>query len=145
MEKHSRLCLLVATGLMSALAWSQTTTGAPNSGPAAQDNKATIEGLVRDVACPIQNLEATATHLSMKCLRACAKAGSPLVILTKDGELYLPISDKMPDTDQRQELMPFLGKYVRASGTVYERKGTHAIAINKIEEMKDVRLTIQDQ
>jgi hypothetical protein len=81
----------------------------------------------------------------MKCLRACAKAGSPLVILTKDGGLYMPISDKMPDTDQRQKLMPYLGKYVRASGTVYERKGTHAIAISEIVEEKDVHLTIEDQ
>ena len=81
----------------------------------------------------------------MKCLRDCAKAGSPLVILTKDGELYTPISDRMPDQDQRQKLMPFLGKYVRASGTVFERKGTHAIAISEIEELKDVRLTIEDQ
>ena len=109
------------------------------------ESTATIEGLGRDIACPIQNLEATATHLSMKCLRACAKAGSPLVILTKDGELYVPISDKMPDTDQRQKLMPFLGKYVQVSGTVYERKGTHAIAIGKIKELKDVNLTIEDQ
>jgi len=81
----------------------------------------------------------------MKCLRACAKNGSPLVILTKDGDLYLPISDKMPDTDQRQKLMPFLGKYVRASGTVYERKGTHAIVISEIKELKDVHLTIEDR
>src|SRR5215471_2881084 len=88
--------------------------------------------------CPIQNLEATATHLSMKCLRACAKAGSPLVILTKDGELYLPISAEMPDTDQRQKLTPFLGKYVQATGVVYERKGTHAIAISDIQWLKDV-------
>jgi DNA/RNA endonuclease YhcR with UshA esterase domain len=57
----------------------------------------------------------------------------------------VPISDTMPDEDQRQKLMPFLGKYVRASGTVYERKGTHAIAINQIEEAKDVHLTIEDQ
>jgi len=83
--------------------------------------------------------------LSMKCLRACAKAGSPLVILTKDGELYFPISATMPDTDQRQKLMPFLGKYVQATGTVYERKGTRAIVINDIHELKDVHLTVEDQ
>jgi hypothetical protein len=135
------LCFLVCAG-MSILALSQAAKDTPKT---AAESKATIEGLVRDVACPIQNLEATATHLSMKCLLACARKGSPLVILTKDGDLYLPISDEMPDTDQRQKLMPFLGKYVRASGTVYERKGTHAIAINDIEELKDVHLNIEDQ
>ena len=130
---------------MCALASSQTAADTPQTEAPAQEHKATIEGLVRDIACPIQNLEATATHLSMKCLRDCVKAGSPLAILTKDGELYVPISDKMPDEDQRQRLMPFVGKYVRASGTVYERKGTRAIAINEIRELKDVKLKIEDQ
>jgi len=51
----------------------------------------------------------------------------------------------MPDINQRQKLMPFLGKYVRASGTVYERKGTHAIMIDEIKELKDVHLTIEDR
>ena len=46
------------------------------------------------------------------------RGGSPLVILTDDGHLYFPISNKMPDTDQRQKLMPFVGKNVRATGTV---------------------------
>jgi hypothetical protein len=140
MKAFLTLCLLVST-----VALSQTATDPPKAGTSTHERKVAIEGLVRDIACPIQNVEATVTHLSMKCLRACAKAGSPLVILTKEGELYVPISDKMPDTDQRQRLMPFLGKYVRASGTVYERKGTHAIAISRIEELKDVPLIIEDQ
>lgn len=143
--KRMHLGLLILVGLMSSVGSCQTTTGTPKIEVPVNEHKATIEGLVRDIACPIQNLEATATYLSMKCLRACAKAGSPLVILTKDGELYVPISDKMPDTDQRQRLTPFLGKYVRASGVVYERKGTHAIAINEIAEMKDVHLNIDNQ
>jgi len=135
--------LLVAVAL--TLAFSQTPASSPKADAPSNESQATIEGLVRDIACPIQNLEATATHLSMKCLQECAKNGSPLVILTKDGELYMPISSKMPDTDQRPALMPFLGKYVRATGTVYERKGTHAIVIAEIHELKDVPLKIEDQ
>jgi hypothetical protein len=46
----------------------------------------------------------------------------------------------MPDKDQRQALMPFVGKYVRASGIVFERTGTHAIVITEIKEMKEVRV-----
>jgi hypothetical protein len=103
----------------------------------------TIEGLVRDIACPIQNLDGDATHLSLKCVTDCVKAGSPVVILTKDGELYLPISDKMPDYSQKQRLMPFLGKYVRVKGISFERNGTHAIVITGITEMKEVHLTLQ--
>ncbi len=71
------------------------------------------------------------------------KGGSPLVILTKEGRLYFPISAKMPDTDQRQVLMPFVAKYARASGIVFERTGTHAIVITEIKEMKDV--TVKDE
>lgn len=137
--------ILVACGITLSLALAEAPANPSNTETPAHQTQTTIEGLVRDIACPIQNLEATATHLSMKCLQECAKNGSPLVILTKDGELYVPISGKMPDTDQRQALMPFLGKYVRASGTVYERKGTRAIVIARIAELKDVPLKIEDQ
>jgi hypothetical protein len=41
--------------------------------------------------------------------------------------------------------VPFLGKYVRVTGAVYERKGIHAIAIGEIKELKGVHLTIEDQ
>jgi hypothetical protein len=114
------------------------------AGARANVSNQTIEGLVRDVACPIQNLDNHATSLSLKCVQDCVKGGSPLVILTQDGRLYFPISAKMPDTDQRQELMPFVGKYVRASGIVFERTGTHAIVITEIKEMKEVTLTIDE-
>ena len=98
-----------------------------------------IEGLVRDVACPIQNLDNHPTGMGAKCVQDCVKGGSPLVILTKDGRLYFPISAKMPDTNQRQTVMPFVGKYVQASGIVLERTGIHAIVITEIKEMKRFR------
>src|SRR5215469_8558602 len=146
LDMHKSLPLvLLACVVTLSLALAQTPANPSNPGTSSHQTQTTIEGLVRDIACPIQNLEATATHLSMKCLLACARKGSPLIILTKDGELYLPISDKIPDEDQRPRLMPFLGKYIRASGTVYERKGTHAIAINEIVELKNVPLNIEDQ
>jgi hypothetical protein len=99
-----------------------------------------IEGLVRDVACPIQNHASTATDFNLQCALACARSGSPLIILTKAGDIYFPITDRMPDPSQRQRLMPFVGKYVRALGQVFERNGTRAIAITEIHELKGVRL-----
>jgi hypothetical protein len=105
-----------------------------------QPAKTTIEGLVRDISCPVQNKAATATTFNLKCAVECARNGSPLIILSKDGVIYIPISNSMPDKDQRQRLMPLLGKYVKATGTVYERSGTRAIAIDHIVEMKDVHL-----
>jgi hypothetical protein len=101
---------------------------------------ATIEGLIRDIACPIQNKNATATGFNRKCAEECAKLGSPLILLTNDGVLYTPISASMPDQDQRQRLMPFLGKYVRVTGQVFERTGTHAIVIREIHEVKNAHL-----
>ena len=114
-------------------------------GSRANRSEATIEGLLRDIACPIQNLDGNATHLSMKCVLGCVRAGSPLAILTKDGDLYLPISDKMPDYSQRQKLMPFMGKYVRVNGIAFERNGTHAIVITEIAEMKEVHVTSEGE
>lgn len=99
-----------------------------------------IEGLVRDVACPIQNHESTATNFNLQCALDCAKKGSPLIILTKSGEVYFPMSSQMPDTNQRAKLVPYVGKFVRATGQVYELNGTRTIAITSIQEMKDVHL-----
>ena len=102
--------------------------------------KATIEGLVRDVACPIQNHKSTSTNFNMDCALACAKSGSPLVILTKDGDMYFPISDQMPDPSQREKMMPFVGKQVRATGTVYRRNGTRSMVISQIREVKGIKV-----
>jgi len=145
MNPFQRVCLLAGCGIASILAASQPRQKTSMPGSRAHASQATIEGLLRDLACPIQNLDSKATAFSPKCVMDCVKGGSPLVILTMDGELYVHISDKMPDTDQWQKLKPFLGKYVRASGAVYARKGTHAIAINNIEELKGVRLNVEDQ
>jgi hypothetical protein len=100
----------------------------------------TIEGLVRDIACPIQEKRATARNFSLKCALECARLGSPLIILTDDGTLYMPISSSMPDQDQRERLSPFVGKYVQVRGQVFERQGTRAIMIQDITELKGVKL-----
>jgi hypothetical protein len=104
------------------------------------EHKVTLEGLVRDIACPIQNHRASATDFNLECAKECAKGGSPLIILTKSGDIYTPMSTTMPDTSQNEKLMPFLGKFVRVSGAVYTRRGTRAITIESIEEMKGVKL-----
>jgi hypothetical protein len=142
MIRALKIGLLACCGMLVAASQSpQITTDM--AGARANVSHETIEGLLRDVACPIQNLDNHPTSMGGKCVRDCVKGGSPLVILTKDDRLYFPISAKMPDTDQRQVLMPFVGKYVRASGIVFERTGTHAIVITEITEMKEV--TVKDE
>jgi Xaa-Pro aminopeptidase len=51
-----------------------------------------------------------------------------------------PISDSMPDKIQRERLLPFVGKYVRATGHVFERGGSRAIALETITDLKNVPL-----
>lgn len=100
----------------------------------------TISGLVRDIACPIENKASTARRFNRDCALACARQGSPLAILTEDGTMYLPISASMPDTDQRSKLMPFVGKYVHVVGDIYQRKGLHAVVIKQIKEDPSIRV-----
>ena len=95
----------------------------------------TIVGFVRDTACLLRNKNATVAkdEESRKCIIQCVRAGSPLAILTKSGELYTPFSAQIPDRDERRRLLPYAGKYVRATGRLFERGGTHAISIEKLE------------
>ena len=94
----------------------------------------TVEGLVRDIACPLQNRKSTATSYDKDCITMCAKVGSPLGILTNNGTLYVPVTESMPDTGQ-DALKPFIGEHVKATGKVFERNGTHAIEISEIHRL----------
>ena len=95
----------------------------------------TIVGFVRDTACLLRNKNASVAkdEESRKCIIQCVRAGSPLAILTKSGELYTPLSAQLPDRDERPRLLPYVGTYIRATGRLFERGGTHAISIEKIE------------
>jgi hypothetical protein len=111
---------------------------AGDSGKPLKDQN--ISGLVRDIACPVQNAESTSRRFNRDCALQCARRRSPLAILTDDGTMYLPISASMPDTDQRDKLMPFVGKYVRVTGDVYQRKGLHSVVIKQIKEDTGVKV-----
>jgi hypothetical protein len=103
--------------------------------PAALNGTAgSVTGYVRDIACPLRNHSKESAHPSDDvCVRACAKAGAPLGIITPDGMIYNVISHTMPETDERQRLLPYVAKTVRATGRVFEYNGARAIAIDKIE------------
>jgi len=103
--------------------------------PAALNGTAgSVTGYVRDIACPLRNRSKESAHPSDdSCVRACAKAGAPLGIITSDGLIYNVISHTMPETDERQRLLPYVAMTVRATGRVFEYNGARAIAIDKIE------------
>ena len=134
--KHPR-SYAVSLGLfiLSAAAWSAQKEPPKNS---QEPSAVVVEGLVRDMACPIQNPKSTATEFSMDCITKCAKAGSPLGILTKDGTLYVPVTESMPDKGQ-QQLQPFVGKYVSATGKEFLRNGVHGIEIKEIHAIDNLK------
>lgn len=90
----------------------------------------TVSGYVLDSACAFTR--GLKKPISSQCAQACAKAGSPLVILSDNGTIYWPIADTMPASGQNEKLLPFAGQKVTASGKAYERGGSTAIVIEKI-------------
>ena len=103
-------------------------------GASAQQGSAVkVEGCVLDSSCAYpKQLD---KPISAACARSCAKAGSPLVILTADGNIYWPISSGVPASGMNQKLMPFAGEKVTISGKVFERASSKAIVIEKIERV----------
>ena len=91
----------------------------------------TIKGYVLDSACAFT--KGLKKPVSAECAIACAKAGSPLVILTTNGTIYWPIAGTTPSTSQNDKLLEYAGKQVTVSGKVFQRGGSTAIVISKVE------------
>lgn len=126
----------------------------PGIGPARTGNgqqkteslrSQTIEGLVRDIACPVQNGRAAARTFDLKCALECVRLGSPIIVQTDSGSLYVPISEAMPDQGQHARITPFVGKYVEVRGKIFERHGMRAIMVESVRELKAVRLVTDAQ
>ena len=98
---------------------------------AADAPTVTVKGYVLDSACAFT--KGLSKPISIHCATSCAKAGSPLVILADDGTIYWPIADTTPSSGQNPKLLPFAGDKVSATGKVYQRGGSKAIVIEKIE------------
>ena len=95
-----------------------------------------IVGYVRDSGC-VHRFHEVVKPLPNGCVEACVRSGSPLVVLTKDEQVYHPISAEMPDVDVRQTLLPFVGKLVKISGHLYSRGNSNSISLEQIEEVKE--------
>ncbi|MGH9509647.1 MAG: hypothetical protein ACRD2Q_12275 [Terriglobales bacterium] len=119
---------LLLAFLLVSLAW----TGAFGEGKAV-----TLEGWVIDSSCAYtKDLK---KPISESCAKECAEGGSPLVILTDDGTVYLPISGTLPATGENRRLMAFAGQRVKVEGTVHDRAGSKAMVIAKIEAVKPAK------
>ena len=98
---------------------------------AADAPTVTVKGYVLDSACAFT--KGLSKPISKQCAISCANAGSQLVILADDGTIYWPIADTTPSSGQNPKLLPFAGDKVTANGKVYQRGGSKAIVIEKIE------------
>jgi len=76
---------------------------------AEKEAPASIVGYLRDSGC-VHRFHEVVKPLPNGCLQACVRAGSPLVVLTSNEQVYHPISAEMPDVDVRQKLLLFIGK-----------------------------------
>ncbi len=124
MNLRTALKLSFAITLFAALlAWSAD-AGKP----------ATVKGYVIDSACAFT--KGLKKPISPECATACAKAGSPLVILADNGTIYWPIADTTPSSGQNDKLLSFAGQKVTATGKTYERGGSIALVIDKVEAQK---------
>jgi hypothetical protein len=119
-------CILAACVLVIALIFGVSAT-ADDGGKAA-----TVKGHVLDSACAFT--KSLNKPISSGCAKACAKAGSPLVILADDGTVYWPIAATTPSSGQNEKLLPFAGQNVTATGRVYQRGGSSALVIEKITD-----------
>lgn len=100
----------------------------------AESQPETIKGYVLDSACAFT--KSLKKPISAECATACAKAGSPLVILTDNGTIYWPISDATPAQGQNGRLIEFAAKRVVVTGKVYQRAGSRAVVIATIQAEK---------
>ena len=99
---------------------------------AVDSQTVTVKGFVLDSACAFT--KGISKPVSKQCAIDCAKGGSPLVILADSGDVYWPVTETLPATGQNAKLLPFAGERVTATGKVYQRGGSKAMAIEKIEK-----------
>ena len=106
---------------------------ARNADP-AEAPTVTVNGYVLDSACAFT--KGLDKPISKQSATSCANAGSQLVILADGGTIYWPIADTTPSSGQNPKLLPYAGDKVTAKGKVYQRGGSKAIVIEKIEAAK---------
>lgn len=92
----------------------------------------TVSGWVIDSACAYT--KGLDKPIGPACAKACARNGSPLVILRDDGTIFMPIDGNTPSSSQNPRLMPFAGERVTVTGRDYVRNGSHGLVIDKISK-----------
>lgn len=103
---------------------------------APKDKEMTVAGEVVDVSCYLRHGDKGMGDSHAACAAACAKAGSPLGILTKDGKLYVSVLPDDHSTGPNTILMDHVAHQVEATGVVRTKGGVRGIMITKVEMAK---------
>jgi hypothetical protein len=68
------------------------------------------------------------------CAAMCAKKGIPLALVDDAGQMFLVVAAE--HTNPNTQLIPFVEKKVKVTGTALEKNGMHAVLIKTVEEAK---------
>jgi len=101
----------------------------------AQDKTATttIKGEVLDMACYMASGAHGEGHKT--CATDCIKGGSPMGVLTSDGQVYLLVENH-DKKDAYAETKNHAGEQVEVTGTVADKGGVKGIVVNEMKAVK---------
>ena len=132
------LLLMFVAGLLFA---QEKPTITPVKGGKAKVEKmtkvSTISGEVVEVSCYLAHGEKGMGNDHKSCAEACAKNGSPLGILTKEGKLYVSVLPDDHSTGPNAILVDHIAHQVKATGIVRSKGGVNGIMITKVEMSGD--------
>jgi len=102
----------------------------------SKEKEMTVKGEVVDVSCYLRHGDKGTGNDHKSCAEACAKAGGPLGILTKEGKLYVSVLPDDHGAGPNAILMEHIAHQVEVTGLVRTKSGVRGIMISKVEMAK---------
>lgn len=99
---------------------------------ASKEKEMTVKGEVVDVSCYLAHGDKGMGADHKGCAEACAKAGGPLGILTKDGKLYVSVMPDDHSAGPSAKLIDHLADQVEATGIVRSKHGVNGLMITSV-------------
>ena len=112
--------------------WSVTTVAASVDGKPVPGKVMTITGEIIDLSCYLQVGKHGGKHRD--CGQKCLKAGQPIGLLTKEGDVYLLMEEEHDPrrdglTNFRQAAIDHMAYVMEVTGTMSEVKGQKALFV----------------
>ena len=130
----SALILVFAVGAM--FAQDKMKEGKAETKMASKDKSTTLKGEVVDVSCYLAHGEKGMGEGHKSCAEACAKAGSPLGILS-NGKLYVSVMPDDHSAGPNAKLMDHIGHQVEATGMIRSHAGVNGFMITEVKMAGD--------